>query len=444
MDMRRASIFLITVVAATLFATGSFAADIMGVDIHGFISQGYLTTTDNYFQTDTSDGKFAFNEVGINFGKALTENLRFGIQLFARDFGDISNNEIQVDWGFADYRFNQFFGLRFGQIKTPHGLYNEARDIDMLRNPIFLPDSVYQELTHDVFVHDIYLAVQGISSRDLYLSLQGVGIYGYVDLNTIGGISYQAVYGTQSIEPNVNIGQRQIEIFTDLIPSDVIPSDSLESDSVDVKYKYAGNLVWDTPFDGLRLGFSLDNVQLTANSRFTRDIEFQPSGGGDPIPFVSAGELATAEYEKLENWVYSVEYTWDNLILSAEYIRTNKDYKINVSQLNVSRESEPLGWYIGGAYRFISWFELGGYYSQTRNDKPALDSFLPAPDFFSEFDDLCLTTRFDINEYWTIKLEAHRLRGVYSLPITDNAFEFEYIDVEEDWRLYVAKMTVAF
>lgn len=442
--MKYILMILIAGFAAAVFTTEGYAAELFGVDIHGFISQGYLSGTGNDFSRDTKEDDFVFSEAGINFGSQLSENMRFGVQFFAKNFGDMGNNDINLDWAFADYRFYESLGVRIGQIKTPHGLYNDIRDIDMLHNPIFLPNSVYQEISHDLYVQDIYLSIQGISSRDLYLSVQGIGLYGYLDLSRFGGLSYQGVYGTQNIKSEKQNGESQFELFTDLVPNDAISKDSLENDSVKVDHKYAANLVWDSPLDGLRFGASLDNVQLTVISRFTEDIEIEFPLSGGSMQFATAGELAYVDYDKLQNQVYSVEYSWNKLILMAEYMQTVKRYQINFSRYKENKKIEPWGWYAGGSYRFLDWFELGGYYSQTRNDKPESNSFLPAPDFFHEFDDICATLRFDINDYWTFKVEAHSFRGKYALPISGNILDPEYKNFEEYWDLYTAKMTVAF
>ncbi len=63
------------------------------VMIHGFASQGFLQSTDNEFLGETSNGTFNFNEIGINFAVQLTDELRFGIQLFSRDLGYYDDKE---------------------------------------------------------------------------------------------------------------------------------------------------------------------------------------------------------------------------------------------------------------------------------------------------------------------------------------------------------------
>ena len=56
------------------------------VQVHGFISQGFLKTTkSNFLAPTTKEGTFEFAEVGLNFGINLSEELRVVIQLFTRD-----------------------------------------------------------------------------------------------------------------------------------------------------------------------------------------------------------------------------------------------------------------------------------------------------------------------------------------------------------------------
>ena len=53
----------------TVWGAPAGAAEIAGIDIHGFISQGYLQSTDNNYLANTDKGTFEFNEAAINFSK---------------------------------------------------------------------------------------------------------------------------------------------------------------------------------------------------------------------------------------------------------------------------------------------------------------------------------------------------------------------------------------
>src|SRR4051794_10513728 len=61
------------------------------VEIHGFVSQGFLVSSQNDYLAATKKGSFEMSEVGINFTKELTPDLRIGLQLFARDLGPLGN-----------------------------------------------------------------------------------------------------------------------------------------------------------------------------------------------------------------------------------------------------------------------------------------------------------------------------------------------------------------
>ena len=124
--------------AGTVAAEGEPALSLSKLETHGFVSQGYIRTTDNNYlaRSASSRGSFEFSEVGLNFTQPLGEHLRAGVQLFARDLGPLGNYDIKADWFYLDYRWTDALGLRAGRIKLPCGLYNEINDIDSARVPL--------------------------------------------------------------------------------------------------------------------------------------------------------------------------------------------------------------------------------------------------------------------------------------------------------------------
>jgi hypothetical protein len=81
------------------------------VDIHGFLSQGYLHSDNNNFYADTEEGTFQFNEFSMNFSSDLTDKLRIGLQLLSRDLGKIGNNTVELDWAYGTYRWKDWLGF---------------------------------------------------------------------------------------------------------------------------------------------------------------------------------------------------------------------------------------------------------------------------------------------------------------------------------------------
>src|SRR4051812_47533602 len=99
------------------------------VQIHGFVSEGAFWSTSNDYIGASSDGSLKLFEGGINFSTEVSDRLRVGMQLFARDFGRLEDAP-RFDWAFLDYRWRTWLGLRAGIIKMPFGLYNESADVD--------------------------------------------------------------------------------------------------------------------------------------------------------------------------------------------------------------------------------------------------------------------------------------------------------------------------
>lgn len=72
------------VLVLSLAVTCVCAQEANKVDIHGFVSQGFIYSTGNNFMADsTEDGSFEFNELGINFATNVEEDIRVGMQLFS-------------------------------------------------------------------------------------------------------------------------------------------------------------------------------------------------------------------------------------------------------------------------------------------------------------------------------------------------------------------------
>ena len=113
------------------------------VQIHGYLSEGFASSTDNnYLRMDTSQGSF-FTEAGLNVSSQITNKLRVGAQVYDRYIGELGKGRVYLDWAFADYRLKDWIGFRGGKIKTPLGLYTDTQDQAFLHTWALLPQSVY-------------------------------------------------------------------------------------------------------------------------------------------------------------------------------------------------------------------------------------------------------------------------------------------------------------
>ena len=206
------------------------------IETHGWISQGYMKSDHNNFLADTSDGTFDLMDYGINFSSDLTDRLHVGLQIYGRKLGEVGDYEPKLDWGYADYRFYDAFGIRAGRMKMAYGLYNETRDIDVLRTSVFLPQGVYNE-----------------TWRDIIMALDGAGVYGWVEMGEkAGSLEYEAQYG------QLNMGNCEgfILYLSGRAPFKV---DDVSNDTA-----YQTKVSWNTPLDGLKICGSYGGFDITA------------------------------------------------------------------------------------------------------------------------------------------------------------------------------------
>jgi len=374
------------------------------IEIHGFISQGFLQTTgNNYLVEDSKDGSFQFNEMGLNFSSKVADKLRLGMQLFSRDLGSLDNNKIALDWAYADYRWQDWLGLRLGKMKSPFGMYNETRDIDMLRNPIFLPQSIYSE-----------------GMRDSFSSVTGVGFYGTIPLDFFGELSYQAQYGYIDIDNDSGVAQ-------------YFDSTGLNNaHDIECPRMTVAELEWQTPLEGLRFSATGRWTNLEYDGITTNNFAYGP---GLPL---------NIDLDNMQIYTVSGEYVRGPWTFNSEIVAYRSEMPVRLDRIPVDTDNdgEPdtttsallsdsmydmMGYYWGGAYRFTKWFELGSYYS------------IYVDEMNNRVKDLALTGRFDITDHWIFKLEGHYFQGGEIAYFTMNPN-----GLEDYWFLFAAKMTFSF
>jgi hypothetical protein len=342
-------IMIVSIMAVLAIAGNALALDMNQIKIHGFISQGYLQTDKNdFYFAKTEKGTFQFNEMGINFATEVSDNLRVGVQFLSRDLGDIGNNEVMVDWAFADYRYRNWLGIRAGKIKRPYGLYNRIRDVDAARTGIFLPIMVYDDV-----------------DRETYTATTGIGIYGTLS----GGLSYEVQYGTVQMDAD---GGNAMNLEFAL---------KIKISEIETKDSFTAFLQWETPLDGLTLAGTVFKYP-------------------DPTIQTSLGKL---DLEGI-NYVASAEYIRDKFTFAAEYRYLPLKLVLNDAFTLTDNTIET--WYGSVSYRFTDLFTLGAYYGELFADKNNKDLKSGGRK------DWALTARFDINDYWVFKLEGHLMRGL--------------------------------
>jgi len=383
--------FVLAVSALALVASRPAAAaelslpgELGQLQLHGFISQGFLYTTDNNYLANTSRGSFEFTELGLNFTLQPIDRLTLGLQIFSHDLGPIGDYRATLDWYSVDYHWQDWLGVRAGRVKLPFGLYNDISDVDSARTAILLPQSIYPA-----------------QNRDFLLAQTGFELYGYRGLGPAGGLDYRMYGGT---------------IFLDIRPQ---PGSPVTAVDLNVPFVAGGRLMWAAPVEGLRLGGSLQFLRLETHL-------LVPS---------SPGQVAVNLPVML--WVASVEYTVRDLLLAAEYSR----WRVRTESSNPSLVPEDLSFsergYALASYRVNSWLQTGAYYSLLFPNVSRRGTLA------GRQHDAALTLRFDINRFWLVKVEGHYMHGMAGLSSSLNGNQ-PLSSLHPDWALFALKTTAFF
>ena len=381
---------------------GGAGSGLRDVQIHGFVSEGgFLSTSGDYIGASSS-GSLELFEAAVNVSTAVTDRLRAGAQLFARDFGTLEDPP-RFDWAFLDYRWRSWLGLRAGIVKMPFGLYNEYADIDSARLPILMPQGVYS-----------------FRNRDVLLSQRGFAVYGDVALGGGNDLEYQVWLGTLSIPNNaLNVGGATL-------------------DRINTKYVTGVQAFWHPRLEGLRLGGTVLRTSIDFNLTLSpANVAALTMAGVVPPGY--AGALVVSQ--RPDTWmVASAEYAHDEWLFAAEYSRAFKRQRSSLPIVLPTFHEDAEQFYGMVAYRGSDQLEVGGYYSVHNLDAGDRHgrSAKYAERFYAFQRDLTATLRFDANEHWLWKLEAHFMDGTADLPASTNPTPQRY------WGLFLLRTTVSF
>jgi hypothetical protein len=412
-------------------AAAASAVDDLGLQFHGFVSQGYLLTEhDNYLGQTEGPGTLNFNEFALSATASPIDRLRIGVQIFARSVGDYGADSLELDWAYADYRLTNNLGVEVGRFKIPHGLYNETRDLDMTRIEVFLPMSVYSTRL-----------------RDVYLAVNGAEVYGTAPAGALGSVDGVFYIGGQSLENNGAVAK------------DVENAGEFSAvNSINLQRMVGGALTWNTPLDGLRLrasGFDAHNLRITGTGGLPTN-----DASGNPIAY-PAGAYGTdnlqSTFKDFFSTVLSLEYQFHDLMIAAEYTR---EYgKITTSSVLNTYVPEPaLGpppappvvVYAGQTTTTaVTYYRPeGAYVSAAYQLMPKLGVSLGWGLGFADYDNRGLSSnrqwtlaaRYDILSNWLVKAECDFVRGTEELFVSENPGT----TLNRIWQVYAIKTTVDF
>jgi len=136
--------------ALTLAASRSAAQTLTDrLVIHGYLTQGYATTSSDMLMGIPSDGTFDYRRAALLLRFKGTPNDAFVIQLANRRLGESPINaftpDIELDWAFYERRLGDNTTLRLGKAPIPMGISNETRYLGTLLPFYRVPFGFYSE-----------------------------------------------------------------------------------------------------------------------------------------------------------------------------------------------------------------------------------------------------------------------------------------------------------
>jgi hypothetical protein len=345
----------------------SFKVGQAEVQVHGSIQQGFVWSDENNFLTmPTTSGSGEMTDGAMNMSSQITKKLRVGVQLYSRNIGDLGNGDVQMDWGFADYKFHKVIGVRAGKIKTALGLFNDTQDMEFLHTWALLPQGVYP-----------------LDLRAVTIAHIGADVYGAVGLRKAGSISYTAHYG--SIPDDLNGGYRY-----------GTNDGGIQFDGAITTKGFGGDLRWTAPIEGLSVGYSM------MTSRADTKVLFPVAALRTVIPV----EVDVTPWRRQ---AYFADYQKGAFRFSGE-LRDDKRGHEFTPQVRPNELTNSRGWFVSGSYRINDRIEAGSYFTHYVANRAA-DHKLPN----NHTSDVAVAARVDINRFWHVKVEGHFVDGYGTL-----------------------------
>ncbi|MCB1877004.1 MAG: hypothetical protein KDH88_13605 [Chromatiales bacterium] len=364
-----------------------------GLQIHGFLTQGITSTSDNDFFRDSDDTlSFHFTEIGVNASWSVRSDLQLAAQILSRRAGRGSDGAPDLDYGLLDYSpisdLNRRYGVRLGRIKHPLGLYNDTRDVAFTRPGILLPQSIYFDRL-----------------RDLLLSSDGVQVYGE-RITPLGSFTAQLQLGYPQVDKAI-----EYSFFGFDAPG-----------KMDGNPVFFGRLLYDDPSGRWRLGFT------HSGARF----DYEATGND----FVSDG------FVYLRQYILSAQMHTDDWTFSAEYLRQPTRFR-DLGPFLPQRTFPLESYYIQGVYRFAPRWDLVLRYDAIfldRNDQDGSET-TSGPEASSFARDWTIGLGWQPKPNLLFRTEMHMVDGTAWLPAQDNAAPQ---DQERRWKLFMFQISYRF
>lgn len=341
------------------------------VQVHGFLSQGFVHTSDNNFFGHSDDSLSTdFRELGINGSWSVSPDLQLSMQVVWRDAGQTDEDGLRIDYGLANYNIfsseSSQLAIRAGRVPIPAGFYNETRDVAATRPSIFLPQSIYFDV-----------------NRNFALSSDGGYLYG----------EHRTDFGDFSFDFGLAVPRTDDPDLMNVILNG--DSGRLQGDT-----SWITRIAYDSPGDQVR--FAVTYAQILSDFKSSVRPLNQGAFHFNPL-------------------ILSAQYNAEKWSLTAEYAlrRTRMDYS-KLPDFGFTGQS----YYIQGTYRFTDKLEGVARYDDLvwdLNDQygyrypPAL-----GPSFSRYARDWTFGLRYEIMPSLLLSGEYHHINGTGWLSRLEN------------------------
>ena len=378
--------------------TSVFADVLEDLELHGFVTQGFVKTSANRFFGDSEDGSLDFREIGLNAAFQPLDDLRLSGQILSRKAGDMYSASPAIDFAVADFTLasapSHSLNLLIGRVKNPIGLFNDTRDVAFTRPGVFLPQTVYFDK-----VRNLFLSADGIGLRSAWFG---------ESVNTAAHV----VVGWPLVDENVEHAYLGTNHSGELSADELALSGRLQISTVD---------------DRWRLAASLASVSMG----------FEPA----------SGSLLTKGNVRFEYWLASIQYTGAVFALTAEYMREPIDWTGFSGSVFSGFQTVGESYYVQVAGQFFDTLTPTIRYEEgvfDRSDPSGARvsqrtlSLVPASAGFSKI--WTAGVRWDWSDDWALMAEYQWHNGTHILSTRENAGQ----PVREDWELFAVTLSYRF
>jgi len=324
------------------------------IEVHGFGGWAYGSTDGNAYTLGSDEGVYDNAQFSLHVVASPAEN----ITIVAQMQFDNADDEVNLDYAFAEWFLSDALKLRFGRVKHPFGIYGEIFDVGTLRPFQFLPQGIY--------------GGQGATAE----AYNGVGLTGARRSGDRWGLQYDAyagqITGTVEVPPGLSIeGGSPVLQLTDF----EFNFDNVLGTRLNVL----------TPIEGLTVGLS-GYYSSNAETALTAVPVpgFETGGSGQEV---AGGHL---EYMGGRTWV------------RAEAVRT-------VTASSIEQEAG----YLELAYKLTPEWQVAARYESWQAALPGFDNPM-LPEFVRQLADhqeTALGLNYWVNSNLVLRLSVHEIVG---------------------------------